>query len=114
VKVWGLTGSTPHFSLDGHDRFLLFSIFPFFPILSHYVHSSYFKINPLTTFNDVKNRGVNCIAYYPGGDNPYIVSGSDDRSIKGSDFILLDDFLISSCCDFNLRKKTCNFCGCCL
>jgi coatomer subunit beta' len=35
--------STPHFTLEGHDK------------------------------------GVNCIDYFPGGDKPFIVSGSDDK-----------------------------------
>ena len=25
-------------------------------------------------------KGVNCVEYYRGGDKPYLISGSDDRS----------------------------------
>eukprot|EP00439_Symbiodinium_sp_Y106_P043822 s176_g5.t1 len=31
-------------------------------------------------------RGVNCVEYSPGGEKPYIISGSDDRSIKIWDY----------------------------
>ncbi|KAF4315505.1 hypothetical protein JM18_008719 [Phytophthora kernoviae] len=31
-------------------------------------------------------RGVNCVAYYPGGDKPYLLSGSDDRTVKVWDY----------------------------
>ena len=43
VKVWGLGSSSPHFTLEGHEK------------------------------------GVNCVAYFVGGDKPYVISGSDDR-----------------------------------
>ena len=26
-------------------------------------------------------RGVNCLDYYPGGDKPYLISGSDDKTV---------------------------------
>ncbi|TDH67765.1 hypothetical protein CCR75_006014 [Bremia lactucae] len=32
------------------------------------------------------DRGVNCVAYYPGGDKPYLLSGSDDRTVKVWDY----------------------------
>eukprot|EP00931_Biecheleriopsis_adriatica_P020246 TRINITY_DN13599_c0_g2_i1.p1 TRINITY_DN13599_c0_g2~~TRINITY_DN13599_c0_g2_i1.p1 ORF type:complete len:953 (+),score=217.85 TRINITY_DN13599_c0_g2_i1:80-2938(+) len=31
-------------------------------------------------------RGVNCVEYSPGGEKPYIISGSDDRSVKIWDY----------------------------
>ncbi|KAI9916667.1 hypothetical protein PsorP6_016948 [Peronosclerospora sorghi] len=31
-------------------------------------------------------RGVNCVAYYPGGDKPYLLSGSEDRTVKVWDY----------------------------
>ncbi|KAF1774270.1 G-protein beta WD-40 repeat [Phytophthora cactorum] len=31
-------------------------------------------------------KGVNCVAYYPGGDKPYLLSGSDDRTVKVWDY----------------------------
>lgn len=31
-------------------------------------------------------KGVNCIDYYPGGDKPYLISGSDDRMVKIWDY----------------------------
>lgn len=31
-------------------------------------------------------RGVNCVEYSPGGEKPYIVSGSDDRMVKIWDY----------------------------
>ncbi|KAG7388599.1 Coatomer subunit beta' [Phytophthora pseudosyringae] len=31
-------------------------------------------------------RGVNCVGYYPGGDKPYLLSGSDDRTVKVWDY----------------------------
>lgn len=27
-------------------------------------------------------KGVNCVAYYPGGDKPYLISGGDDFLVK--------------------------------
>lgn len=30
---------------------------------------------------------MNCVAYYPGGDKPYLVSGSDDRKVKVWDYV---------------------------
>ncbi|CAI5736195.1 unnamed protein product [Hyaloperonospora brassicae] len=35
---------------------------------------------------DGHERGVNCVAYYPGGDKPYLLSGSDDRTVKVWDY----------------------------
>ena len=32
------------------------------------------------------DRGVNCIDYYPGGDKPYLLSGSDDKTVKIWDY----------------------------
>ena len=26
-------------------------------------------------------KGVNCVAYYPGGDKPYLITGSDDKYV---------------------------------
>eukprot|EP00435_Cladocopium_sp_Y103_P033368 s2162_g8.t1 len=31
-------------------------------------------------------RGVNCVEYSPGGEKPYIISGSDDRTVKIWDY----------------------------
>ena len=31
-------------------------------------------------------RGVNCVEYYPGGDKPYLISGSDDKTVKIWDY----------------------------
>ncbi|EQC36489.1 hypothetical protein, variant 1 [Saprolegnia diclina VS20] len=31
-------------------------------------------------------RGVNCVDYYPGGDKPYLISGSDDKTVKVWDY----------------------------
>ncbi len=31
-------------------------------------------------------KGVNCIDYYPGGDKPYLMSGSDDMTVKIWDY----------------------------
>ncbi|OQS01905.1 coatomer subunit beta' [Thraustotheca clavata] len=31
-------------------------------------------------------RGVNCIDYYPGGDKPYLISGSDDKTVRVWDY----------------------------
>ncbi|KAI9915559.1 hypothetical protein PsorP6_007610 [Peronosclerospora sorghi] len=31
-------------------------------------------------------RGVNCVACYPGGEKPYLLSGSDDRTVKVWDY----------------------------
>eukprot|EP00760_Papus_ankaliazontas_P031065 PhM_4_TR5174/c1_g1_i1/m.27073/K17302/COPB2, SEC27; coatomer subunit beta' len=32
------------------------------------------------------DKGVNCVEYFPGGDKPYLVSGSDDRTVKVWDY----------------------------
>ncbi len=32
------------------------------------------------------DKGVNCIDYYPGGDKPYLMSGSDDMMVKVWDY----------------------------
>lgn len=31
-------------------------------------------------------KGINCIAYYSGGDKPYLASGGDDRLVKIWDY----------------------------
>lgn len=31
-------------------------------------------------------EGVNCVEYYPGGDKPYLISGSDDRTVRVWDY----------------------------
>jgi len=31
-------------------------------------------------------KGVNCVAYYPGGDKPYLITGSDDKTVKVWDY----------------------------
>ena len=31
-------------------------------------------------------KGVNCVAYYAGGDKPYLISGADDRNVKIWDY----------------------------
>ncbi len=35
---------------------------------------------------DGHEKGVNCIAYYAGGDKPYLISGGDDFSVKVWDY----------------------------
>ncbi|KAJ0394406.1 hypothetical protein ATCC90586_009384 [Pythium insidiosum] len=72
IKVWGLGSAHPHFSLDGHERGVncvwgLGSAHPHFSLDGH-------------------ERGVNCVDYYPGGDKPYLISGSDDKTVKVWDY----------------------------
>ena len=31
-------------------------------------------------------KGVNCVAFYMGGDRPFLVSGADDRTAKIWDY----------------------------
>ena len=31
-------------------------------------------------------KGVNCVEYFSGGDRPYLVSGADDRTVKGQSY----------------------------
>ena len=31
-------------------------------------------------------EGVNCVSYYPGGDRPLLVSGSDDKTVRIWDY----------------------------
>jgi coatomer subunit beta' len=35
---------------------------------------------------DGHDKGVNCIAYYAGGDKPYLISGGDDFLVKVWDY----------------------------
>lgn len=50
IKVWSLSATTAHYTLEGHEK------------------------------------GVNCVAYYGGGDRPYLVSGADDATVRIWDY----------------------------
>jgi len=78
IKVWGITtsagsaptsGSSPTLSISptGTSSTTICVTHPFFTLLGH-------------------ERGVNSVEYSPSGDKPYIISGSDDRTVRVWDY----------------------------
>ncbi|CAM9596798.1 unnamed protein product, partial [Heterosigma akashiwo] len=57
---------------------------------AHYVMMVRFNPKDANTFAsaslDRTVKGINCVDYYPGGDKPYLLSGSDDRTVKVWDY----------------------------
>lgn len=67
MQIWGLNASTPHFSLEGHERGV--NCISYFPGGGGFYCSS--------LFNNV---------FLSSGEKPFLVSGADDQVVKIWDY----------------------------
>jgi coatomer subunit beta' len=77
-------------SVSSHHShlFVCFCFIPSFPSSSRLLLSAVWSLgSPEANFTlEGHEKGVNCLAYYPGGDKPYLLSGGDDFVVKVWDY----------------------------